>query len=84
MPFKPLKQEKPTKSEADELIRRALAGWYRFQKDASAAVTAKIVMHDDRIFIVLRSKGEIVGVYRCRPNGSLTLMSRPPEEVLKA
>jgi len=64
----------------DDLARRAQAAYFRTGGEQSVS-DSRVVEHDDKLYVVLRSATETLAVYRVRNDGVLRRMRRPPVEV---
>jgi hypothetical protein len=66
----------------DELLRRAMAGYFRAGNNAQpASATSGVETVDGRTYVVLRNVSGILAVYRFRGTGLLRKLKRWPSEL---
>ena len=71
--------QRPTKAEAAALVRRAIVAWLASGEPALPGDASGFRMHQGLGYVVLRDGGDVLGVYRVRPdNGALRRLKRWP------
>ena len=66
--------------DQDDLIRRAYAAYFRSGANQQpSSVDSGFEFHKRKGYVVLRSGGEILAVYRVRNNGALKGLRRYPK-----
>lgn len=81
-----LKKQSAPRVDADELKRRALAGYWRFAKPgeqlaAPDATKAEVGEIDGLRYVTLTSSGKVLAVFRVRNDGKLKRLVRTPKQL---
>lgn len=73
----------PSTEERSDLIRRAKSAWFDTEASGAPDESSGFVMLDGLGYVVLRQRGEAIGVYRVRSdNLMLRRMKRPPRRLM--
>ncbi|HZN76213.1 MAG TPA: hypothetical protein VFC00_31675 [Micromonosporaceae bacterium] len=65
----------------EDLVRRALAAYYRSGGTDTPAGGGSVVEHDGKLYVVLSNVNGTLAVYRVRSSGALKALRRWPEAV---
>ena len=65
----------------DDLVRRALAAYFRGGADIQPANTSGVVEHEGKSYVVLHNVNGILAVYRVRNDGVLKGLKRWPKAI---
>jgi hypothetical protein len=70
---------------SSDLVRRAIAAWYRSGNTRQPASESRQQEHDGKTYVVLlAAEGDLLAVYRVRTDGVLKHLRRWPTDVEKA
>jgi hypothetical protein len=72
-----------TTTNAD-LIRRAMAGYFKAGNTKQPSTASAVQTVNERSYVVLRSAGDILAVYRVRTDGVLKGLKRWPAALEKS
>jgi len=72
-------------TEIDDLMRRAMAAWFKVGKgyplhEQPSTALSTVETADDHVYVILRNVNGITAVYRYKNNGVLKRLVRIPKE----
>lgn len=73
---------KQVRADEDDLVRRALAAYFRSGEHDQPSKGGRVAAHDGKFYVLLRSVRGLVAVYRIRAyDAVLKRLRRWPEEI---